>query len=340
MYYDFTQISKDNLLTGENGISHPIITTENGINNLLFDAGVFLKLLLDDKKKKNITYYLTNEYDMNMFDNKSYVNDKKENTSFKNYVDNVTNKVSIKALDWFKKHFSKALNKISSVNISDESKNKFRNENNRLLSLLCKDTENMNLQYFKEYGFDIKDEDNTESNINYLRSKINEMLKNIANGLIDICLADVSSKKTPIVNLQTQQNISYPYPIAPINIQNSEYIQMAPFIVPTVYTPSYNDKDINKHFVITDCVKVNNANEEADFKALLKTISLVLDSKDAQLKLKHPSKFAFTFFIDTNCWKCEKLNKNNVPYDVNDKNYQCIYRNGSEPLWHGPAVSK
>ena len=74
--------------------------------------------LLDDKKKKDITYYLSNEYDMNMFDNKSYVNDKKENTSFKNYVDNVTNKVSIKALDWFKKHFSKALNKISSVLIA------------------------------------------------------------------------------------------------------------------------------------------------------------------------------------------------------------------------------
>lgn len=356
--YDINFVVRGNLLI--NHVSYntgSAASSINGVNNLLFDAGIFLKLLYTNKDA-----YRKVKFDHDMFRlTYRYIHDKKnENETFISYVDRVTTTAIKEYSDWFKDHFKSVLDRISKSSIDSETQIKFIKEMNRVLALLLQDTANIDIYDCLLFGYDIdSDSENVDTEIAYIKTKICDMLKKLENNLVKICLTDAEAIKLQQQNQSTtqqsvtnqqqvnnnnatqnnqtvdmsQQPFIYPFSMGPI-VNNSEPINMAPFTVPISYTPSYNDPDIMKHFIITDCVKVNNKQEECDFEALLKRIALVMDAKDAELKLKNPSKFAFMYFINTKCWKMERVNKNNVPFNEGDNNYQCIYQNGTDkPQW-------
>lgn len=346
---------RNNVANGDNQLISRIRcyfnTNENGINNLLYDAGMFIKMLTDTNKDAN--YYMSVMFDESMFNKQKYVVDKRKNgVPFNNYIDTVIDKAANEAVNWFKSNFKLILDKISKSNIDDADEIKFMKEMNRVSALLIQETANIDARDCLRLGFDIDlKSDTVDTEVAYIKNKICDMLKVIKNELVKICLTDAEAIKlqqqnqsttnhqqvnnniNQSVNMTNQQPFIYPFSMGPI-VNNSEPINMAPFTVPISYTPAYNDPDIMKHFIITDCVKVNNKQDECDFEALLKRIALVMDQKDAELKLKNPSKFAFTYFINTKCWKMERVNKNNAPFNEGDNNYQCIYQNGTDkPQW-------
>ena len=302
----------------------------DGINNILFGVGLIINKLTNTPGSNEA-------FDTQWFSYKNFKDIQKPESveSFVSITNDICNRVYTKAMDWFKKKYAEQIKKISESNIDQESLEKIRKEINRLADNIQNLYINATDSDITILGFPINciDKDRVNDCMHYAKEKMLETLKCIINDLTAI-FTNKAAAPTPVIQVAPTPQPQNEFVGTPLTQRKFiSYNPMAGFV------PVFEDEDITKHFVIGDNVFVNQ-NQAQSLGAILKSASLALDKKDAELKLGVPSRFGIAQFNGVSDWIAILLDENNCWVDPKSDAYQEIRINSTDGqlLWSGPSV--